>query len=179
MELRTFVKYVERQVLYKPFEPANLSKKSIMSLAEDFADEIGFKNGADVEPIVEKLGGRIQYIDLDQMYNLKSSFFLHNKNNFDILIPRYTGPIHDKFLIMREIGHYILHEPKEKAVSIKTPTCVEHETANYESFLFAYGFLVPEKRLQEEIKKNKIDNIHVVFGVYPETIKERLKDGDS
>ena len=45
---------------YKQPTPSGLSKEAVNSLAANMAHQLNYRPGGELEPIVEKLGGRIR-----------------------------------------------------------------------------------------------------------------------
>jgi hypothetical protein len=140
---------------YKEIEESNLSLKDIYLLAENLFNEFG--NGSnshfkkDIEDIVKSLGGIINYASLDDMINYIDSYCLINKKeDFNIILPRWTGPVTDRPLMIHGLASYIFNINEEKKKAKK-----EISIYNYESWLFTAGFFMPEILYEEQ--KNKLN----------------------
>jgi Zn-dependent peptidase ImmA (M78 family) len=129
---------------FLPAVACGAGKATIEAFATKFAHSMGYAPGDDLDPIVERLGGKIVYkgfADLDD--SAEASVRVWETGKFEIVLPDYTSPARDRFSIAHEIGHYVLHYPLVKAPMVAArygSTPVEWE-ANW----FAAGFLMPEQ----------------------------------
>lgn len=148
---------------YKPMEPSNVSKAEIFRFAEDLAKSIGFEPGADIRDVVTKNGGRIHCLGLHDLPDHDGTIYVHRKEDFDIIIPNFTGPLRDRFTIAHELGHYILHKPHEKSWAARSG---EPDRLEWEANWFAAGFLMPEGLFKEAMDKTtSIPALASQFGV--------------
>lgn len=134
---------------FSPAKACGAGKAAIEAFAAKFAQSIAYEPGDDLDPIVRRLGGTIVYksfADLDA--SSSASVRVWRKGKFEIVLPDYTGPTHDRFSIAHEIGHYVLHYPLVEGPMIAArygSTRVEWE-ANW----FAAGFLMPEPAFRRQ-----------------------------
>lgn len=126
---------------YKPAVACNVRKDVIDAFATDCAQKLGFAPGAELEPIVKKLGGRITYQSLDDVTKNDASIRVDSVDNFEIFLPDHTSWERDRFSIAHELGHYLLHFPM-----CKEPMVAQRFGSNrveWEANWFAAGFLMP------------------------------------
>jgi Zn-dependent peptidase ImmA (M78 family) len=131
----------------------NASKTTIEAFAADFARKVGYRPGAELEPVVAQLGGRIIYQTLaDLSRSPEASIRVFGDRKFEIYLPDYTSGERDRFSVAHEIGHYILHYPLANEPMIAArfgSTRVEWE-ANW----FAAGFLMPEAEFRKQFARH-------------------------
>jgi len=153
----------------------NYSKNAIDSLAAELAEALDFQPGGSLEQLVDKLGGRIHYQDLDDWRNSSDgSVVVKGKHDFDIYLSNFTGPLRDRFTIAHELGHYILHSKLgEKQIKVGRG---KSNRLEWEANWFAAGFLMPAKLFRSECEKNP-DRNHLasIFMVSPSAIDVRKK----
>ncbi len=130
---------------------SGFAKNVIYDIADYIANEMELEVGASMFDVVKKLKGNIQYQGYDDWLKSEDgSIIVRGKEDFDIYVSSFTGPLKDRFTIAHEIGHYFIHSQmgkipgRAKRFSGKIGTRVEWE-ANW----FAAGFLMPTS----EIKK--------------------------
>ena len=147
-------------------EETGLSWHQINEYAEDLAQRLYFKPGGNLKSIVEKLGGKIHYVDLDTWHRTDSgSVVVYKPQDFDIYISNFTTPLRDRFTVAHELGHYVLHSMfGEKS----TPMSVERHgntVVEREADVFAAAFLMPIGLIEESMES----------GVTPEEISRKFK----
>jgi hypothetical protein len=126
---------------HSPAEACNVRKDVIDTFAAKVAWKLGYTAGAALEPIVQRLGGRLTYQSLDDLTRSEASIRIDGPGNFEIFLPDHTSSERDRFSIAHELGHYFLHYPKRQGLMVAQrfgSTRVEWE-ANW----FAAGFLMP------------------------------------
>jgi len=140
------------QNIYKKAQPCNWSEKEIYDFAEEVAKELGYKYGEPLEPIVERLGGKIIYQDINEWYGTNSgSIVIDGKDNFTIYVSNFTSPLRDRFTIAHELGHYILHSGIGK-IPMRVPRSGKNQV-EFEANCFAAAFLMPANIFSEKLKK--------------------------
>ena len=134
--------------------PIKLGKKIISKFAEDMTQSLGFEIGSDLEVIVAKLGGKIQYQDIWELDSSESgSIVIESKNKFEITLAAHTSKARDRFTIAHELGHYFLHyrlpERAGKSVGSLRAARYGFDLAEMEANWFAASFLMPEQKYRE------------------------------
>jgi Zn-dependent peptidase ImmA (M78 family) len=153
-------------------EPTNLSKDRVEQYSGLVASTFEFKVGDDPILLVERLGGRIIYQDLDDWIEEGGSIFVHKTNDFDIFLPRYTHPLRDRFTIAHELGHYFLHASQGDTPIIayrNGSTRIEWE-ANW----FAAGLLMPKDKFVSAMRRlGDVRRVARWFGISPAAVEVR------
>lgn len=173
--------------------PTNASKKSIEAFAEKAASVLGYEIGGELEPIVNKIGGRVHY----QWYSLQETckidreipleisglatdhysgvVVVKGQNDFDILLSPHTGILRDRFTIAHELGHYFLHSQQGEIPLIAAR--LESDLAEWEANWFAAGFLMPEVKVREFCEEHSSDTFRgaACFQVSPQAFEVRVK----
>lgn len=148
---------------YSLMQPSNVLKSAIFEFAESLAESIGFQPGADIRDVVSKNGGRIHCLGLHDLHDHDGTIYVHRKEDFDIIIPNYTGPLRDRFTIAHELGHYILHKPHEESWAARSG---DSDRLEWEANWFAAGFLMPEGLFKKAMDKTtSIPALASQFGV--------------
>lgn len=136
-------------------KPSNLSKQSIYSLAETVAQNLDFKPGDDLIPIVSKLGGGVSYKDFWRLDAGDSgSLEIESDGKFTIFVAANTSSLRDRFTIAHELGHFILHFLWRNANSDDKIKCMNatrygSDRAEWEANWFAAAFLMPSQEFTE------------------------------
>jgi len=163
-------------------KPSNISKSAIYTLAANLARSLEYKPGDRLDPIVDKLGGKISYHDFWSLEDSTSgSIRIDGEGNFEIFLAAHTGPARDRFTIAHEIGHYILHYlwPKRRGENIGPLQAARYGTGRveYEANWFAAGFLMPEDLFRESFEKCDGDLVEIadMFGVSVSAATTRAK----
>src|SRR5436309_1823594 len=92
---REGITYVEGESI----PPSNLSKSTVEAFAADVTKILELGVGGDLSEAVQRLGGRIQYEDLGELLAEGGSIFVHQPNDFDILLPYFTNLRRDRFTV--------------------------------------------------------------------------------
>lgn len=147
---------------YVKAQPSNLNKDAIANLAKQVAGHVNYVAGGEMESVVSKMGGEIQYMDL---YGVgaggnsdSGSIQIDGFRKFKITLAHHTGVLRDRFTIAHELGHYVLHYlyPKQfqgqdlgKVMAQRYGSGLEETEAN----IFAACFLMPADEYKVEYKK--------------------------
>lgn len=96
---------------YKKCKPINASKKDIYEFARTIFNKLKNKvnDPADMYQIVDTIGGTLHSLELNRYDNTSGTIYINGKKDFDVIIPKYTSPVRDRFTLAHEIGHYFLH----------------------------------------------------------------------
>lgn len=134
--------------------PCRLGKSAISTFAEKLAQKVEFGLGADLEDLVGRLGGKIQYQDFWNLDSSESgSIVVFKESNFEITLAAHTSKERDRFTIAHELGHYFLHFrlPQSKGVAMGTLRAARYggDAAEIEANWFAASFLMPEREYKE------------------------------
>jgi Zn-dependent peptidase ImmA (M78 family) len=144
---------------------SNLSRNDVWRLAEKVASDLGVNVGAPLTPVVEKMGGKIEFKDVDDLQN-SGAIVIRDERDFTIFLPFHTGAKRDRFTIGHELGHYFLHYklPLVQDRPIKLPMKVSrygNDRTETEANWFSAAFLMPSKKFEEVFRHAKGDLIVV------------------
>lgn len=134
--------------MYNAPEASCLSKPAIDRLASGVARQLGFTPGDEIEPIVEKLGGHIEFRSLSEVADPSSgSIRINDDGTFVIFLPSHTGHLRNRFTIAHELGHLVVHFlwPRHQNKSVGPIEARRYGTGRveWEANWFAAGFLMP------------------------------------
>lgn len=143
---------------YSDPQPCNLSKTAVDGLAANVALQVGYSPGAELEPIVKGMGGRIAISGPSDIADASSgSIRIRGDQDFDILLARHTGLTRDRFTVAHEIGHFVLHYlwPKHRGILVGPVEAKRYGTGRveWEANWFAAGFLMPSSVFKQSFLK--------------------------
>ena len=177
-ELKQLIQNIadKKETSYSKPLPTQLSKDLIYmfgnSISKKYREENSITDtNINLRDFVLFAHGKIHCVDIDD-YAKSGSIYIHDKENFDIVLPMFTAPIRDRFTIAHEMGHYYLHSlagERKIWADRKGSGPVEWE-ANW----FAASFLMPRYL----IKKHKISTVSEMmdaFGVSSQAAELRLE----
>lgn len=143
--------------------PCFLTKREVEELAEQVGKLAGFEIGDDLTYIVERLGGRISYQNIDDWVDEDGSIFVHEEGDFDITLPHYTSPLRDRFTIAHELGHYFLHSNQGEIpiIAYRKGTGRLEWEANW----FAASLLMPRRDFEMALRGDSLAAVASQFGV--------------
>lgn len=152
---------------------SGLSRRAVDTLASDAALSLSYAPGAPLEPIVNRMGGRL-HIRNDASIFLR----VRAKHDFDVSIFRHTGPVRDRFMIAEALGHYVLHYLYPKEIKHADPGPIEapfYATGRlkWEAFWFASAFLMPAPLFRASCKEKSVHGVASEFGVAAESVERR------
>ena len=147
---------------YQKPKPIGVSAEAISVFAERIANALGLCPGAPLEPIIEQLGGKIQYLPINGDNSRKASITIEENGTFTIRLFSHIFPLQERMSIAHELGHLFLHS-KFGDVSLEAFRDVsnENELVESEAHRFAYAFLMPEKKVREEVEKVGKDSLKI------------------
>lgn len=167
-----------REDFEKP-EPINIPKRQIFSFAEAASKKLGLNPGESIEPIVSALGGKIDFLNIDDWVEEKSGTLeVYKDSKFTIYISSFTGPLRNRFTIAHELGHYFLHaRAGKKSIRVERRAGCS-DRLEWEANWFAAGFLMPESQFREMVVSydRDIDRIAAHFQVSNQAAATRMKD---
>ena len=124
--------------------PCNLRKSAVEDVALSIAKQLDFSPGGELESIVKKLGGRIEFLAWeDWLTHSHDTITIDGPGNFTIRLMWSDGPLRHRFTIAHELGHYFLHsrQGKDQIVAGRDGT---DRRVEWEANWFAAAFLMPE-----------------------------------
>lgn len=156
--------------------PIRASKIAISDYAEKVAIALAFKPGDPVEPLVARLGGKINYKNARVGDDKPESIVVSSQNDFIIFLPTMTSSARDRFTVAHELGHLFLHYPR---VASESPgqqmvatrwvddTDPEQQRAEWEANWFAAAFLMPKQAFVTALAQHggDIDEVAEIFAV--------------
>lgn len=139
------------------------------------ADKLAYQRGDDLEPLVKRLGGRIEFQQLADWVGDVDEIEVRGPSDFTIYLSHFSGPLRDRFTVAHELGHYFLHSSMgEQPVRVRRHgrNRVESE-ANW----FAAGFLMPKLEFAEQAAKcqNNAEHLAAIFRVSTQAAEVRLQ----
>jgi Zn-dependent peptidase ImmA (M78 family) len=119
-------------------------------MAAQFAGDMSFGPGGDIDAVVKNLGGKVTFQDFwDLDSTADGSIKIDAPREFEIFIAAHTAADRNRFTIAHEIGHYVLHyllplsENKEIG-KVQARRYGGKDRTEYEANWFAASFLMPE-----------------------------------
>jgi len=164
---------------YTEARPSNLTKTAVYSLAEYLRSQLNFMPGGDLNPVLERLGGRLQVRDFwDLNGNESGSIYIHAEGQFDVCVSSITSGRRDRFTIAHEIGHYVLHflylRQQGQVVERVFARRYGNSRQEWEANWFAAAFLMPEAPFRAAFTGD-ISAIAQQFGVSIKAAEVRAK----
>jgi Zn-dependent peptidase ImmA (M78 family) len=135
-----------------------LSKAAVDHIAANVAEHLSYQPGQELEPVVERLGGKIRIQDvLDFNRQSSGSIRIESQNHFQIILAAHTGPTRDRFTIAHELGHYFLHYIYPNQTGGRKVEKLEAQRygtgrVEWEANWFAAGFLMPANTFREQFR---------------------------
>lgn len=144
--------------------PTRLLKAKVHAFAEDVASRLKFKHSDAIEPLVVRLGGRIEYKTANiREDKLPESIVIRSVRDFTIFLPSITSAVRDRFTIAHELGHLFLHYTlasggRSGVIMIATRWVDERnealQRAEWEANWFAAAFLMPSEIFRSAFHAN-------------------------
>lgn len=163
-------------------EPCNAGRDAIESFAAEIASRAGLTPGAPLKPFVERLGGRLRYMDLSDTALVRSGAMqVHGPNKFEIYLSLDTPRVRNRFTIAHELGHYFLHYPmvreKHNTDEMFVARYGGNEAAEPEANCFAAGLLMPRDEFEKAARDFKADKARIAdhFDVSQEAVAIRMQ----
>lgn len=141
--------YVDTALHFQEPEPANVTKAAVDSFAAQVARTVGYTPGAELDTIVERLGGKIESDSWDVNSGSGSLEVLPGQDpRFIIRLPYFAGNVRNRFTVAHELGHFFLHSGGgAKAIKIAREGS---DRCEWEANWFAAGFLLPADRFRQD-----------------------------
>jgi hypothetical protein len=166
---------------YEQPKPCGVTAKEISAFAERIATALGFEPGSDLEPIVERLNGKIEYPSFTKGYSKIASITVEQGGKFTIRLPSLLFPLQKRMLIAHELGHLFLHSScGKKALEAFHDAEEKNEIVEAEAYEFAYGFLMPETLFSQAKERFCNDSIGLAahFMVPEPVVQQRMENLD-
>lgn len=149
-----------------------MTKEDVEKYARKVAGITKFATGDDPTEVVAQLGGRCKILDMSDWVEETGSIYVHREYDFDIILPRYTSPLRDRFTICHELGHFFLHSNMGEVPIVayrQGSTRIEWE-ANW----FAASLLMPKVEFLAALKEtDDLTRIAAKFKVSCEAARVR------
>jgi hypothetical protein len=155
-------------------EPADLSLDAIRNYAEKIGDHHGIYSAegfADVDALVNKLGGRVNFNDS------KESLHVNGVGDFTISLPRMTSARRDRFTLAHELGHYFLHYRYAKRRGVASFGRGARNLVETQANVFASSLLMPEVDFRQAFAQCHGDmwELSRIFDVSPAAAEVRAQ----
>jgi hypothetical protein len=160
-------------------KPCGATAEAISTFAEKIAGVLDFLPGAELEPVVERLKGKFEYLPFTEKNSRKASITVEKGGEFIIRLPFVLFPLQKRMLIAHELGHLFLHSHYGKvALEAFHDTEKQSEIVEDEAHEFACAFLMPTQRLRHVADVFKNDSIEVAaYFMVPEPVaRQRMID---
>ncbi|OAI66394.1 hypothetical protein RSP781_13890 [Ralstonia pseudosolanacearum] len=163
--------------------PLNMGPKQVAAIAEHIGEQVGYKAGGDLKELVQRMGGRVSYVDFWGGESTSSGSIEIRNNSFEIRLALDTGMMRDRFTIAHELGHYVLHYlyPNQKLGRNITWLVAERNGSGQvekEANWFAAAFLMPSAEYKEVFAKYDGDQVlisqHFQVSVQASTIRAKV-----
>lgn len=170
-----------------PPVPTRLLKAAVYDFAETLASRLKFRYSDAIEPLVVRLGGRIEYKTANiSESKLPESIIVRSFNDFTIYLPSITSAVRDRFTIAHELGHLFLHyqiaTSGSKDVAMVATRWVDEtnealKRAEWEANWFAAAFLMPSEDFRKiyDSTGQSIIATAAQFGVSPKAAEIRVQ----
>lgn len=163
---------------YPQAEPANLSKAQVHSLAEKFAELVGYKPGGNLNDVIEKLGGKVVVEDtLLTDPSRSGSLLVDAAGDFKIILPAHTSAMRDRFTLAHELGHYVIHylftRKEGRLMALRRGS----DRIEWEANWFAAAFLMSREAFSSAYARHgaNVDALASEFGVSASAAEIRVK----
>ncbi|WP_130472499.1 ImmA/IrrE family metallo-endopeptidase [Candidatus Magnetaquicoccus inordinatus] len=158
-------------------QPFGGTSKQIEQFAEQIAERLGYRPGDDLIPLVQRLGGRIEYQELQELERDDGSIRVNGSRDFVIKLASFTGPMRDRFTIAHELGHFFLHSLFGQVRILMKRSRSANSILEWEANWFAAGFLMPETLFRDKCMEysNKIVDVAAFFLVSEDAVRVRMK----
>lgn len=167
--------------------PTHLYKAKVHAVAENAASRLKFKAGDAMEPLVVRLGGRIEYKTAEVSEGkLPEAIIVRAMSDFTIFLPSVISVVRDRFTIAHELGHLFLHYPlvsagQPGAIMVATRWVNKDDEdllrTEWEANWFAAAFLMPDAEFKRvhECNGGRIELTARYFAVSPKAAEVRAQ----
>lgn len=173
-------------MIYLPPQPTNVLKERVHAFAEQVAARLAFEAGDPIEPLVVRLGGKLQYKNATGS-EPPDSIVVEPTKKFRIFLSSMTSAERDRFTIAHELGHFFLHFPivsrSSPEAGMKATRWVDENDpvqrrAEWEANWFAGAFLMSSSAFLLFFEKFEGDlaRLALKFGVSGKAAEVRAKN---
>jgi hypothetical protein len=157
---------------YEQPKPCGASAEEISVFAGKIAKALNLQSGSDLEPVIEHLNGKIEYLPFSGRGSKQASITVEEGGKFIIRLTPILFPLQKRMSIAHELGHLFLHSRYgEVALQAYHDTEEENELVEDEAHEFACEFLMPAKLLRRIAKCFDNDSIKVAaYFMVPEPV---------
>jgi hypothetical protein len=173
---------------YKQMTEKGLDLSQAYAAGEQNAKEVKMSATSSLCDFVRSTGGEIHYIDFAQFQKFygntvfddksrklkffENSIYVHDENNFDIVLSMCGAGSEQRYTIAHELGHYALHSGIGKCFALRRGDGAIEKEAH----CFALGFLLPTELFEDACKKYNKDcyELSVKFLLPISVIKSRM-----
>ena len=153
-------------------DPLGLTPKQIHVIAEAFAQEVDFQLGDRIEPLIGRLGGRIQYHDLRDSLEDVPTIEVLGPQIFTVHTAGYLGPERIRVQLGIDLGIYVMHS-KRGEVPLVSGNRYTFDPARREAFQFSSAFWMPTKKFLEVYGKRSPSQVASIFLVTESMVLNR------
>jgi len=167
-----------KDISCKQPKPCRATVREISIFAEKIANALALSPGADLEPIIERLNGKIEYLPFTERRSKQASITVKKGGEFTIRLHPFLFPLQKRMSIAHELGHLFLHSRYgEVALQAYHDSEEENELVEDEAYEFACEFLMPKKSLRKVAKCFNNDTVKVAaYFMVPEAVVwQRIK----
>jgi predicted transcriptional regulator len=168
----------EMSTVYEQPKPCGATAEEISLFAEKIAKFLKLKPGADLEPVVRCLNGKIEYLPFTNERNSRqASIIVEKGGEFTIRLIHVLFPLQSRMSIAHELGHLFLHSRYgEVALQAYDDTKEKDELVENEAYEFACGFLMPAKLFSKAIQAYDKDSVGIAayFMVPEPVVRQRM-----
>lgn len=168
-----------------PAQAAGLAVSDIEKIADYIRTAFKPFGTSDMHGLITHLGGKIKISDPEHhQFDVHGTLEVRSNSDWTIYLPRHTGPLHDKFTLAHELGHFILHSLMGEKPLMASRTFRLNQApapAEVEADVFALALLMPKRLIVSAIKKygNSSGALSAVFGIHSSLVEIRLKSIES
>jgi len=156
-------------------QPCWASTDRISRFANAVREKAEFEIGALVSQVVNRFGGELHMLSVEELAQEDGAIYVHDRCDFDIIIPDFTSPKRDQFTIAHELGHYFLHSLQgQRRIVAARVVSGRRGRAEWEANWFAASLLMPEVEFRDAVQEDP-DAVTLAarFGVSAEAAEVR------
>lgn len=162
---------------YEGPKACGLDSNAIASFAEEIASTMKFHPGGDMEELVRRLNGKIEYCPPNKDLFKVASITVKEGGAFIIRLSALLFPLQKRFSIAHELGHLFLHSHYGQ-YPIEAYHDLERENTQVENEAdeFACELLMPSKAFKNVVRQLGKDSTKIAaFFMVPEPlVRQRM-----
>jgi Zn-dependent peptidase ImmA (M78 family) len=176
MKISEYKHFLKMKQSYKEMQPANIKRSAIAKYAEEMAKEIKLTTDTSLFDVVKRNDGKVHLFGVLDLEAEDGTLFVHKDRTFDVLVPQWQGPISDRFYLAHELGHYIMHCPKDETVEGYWTNYRNDTRLDCEANWFALSFLIAEEDFRTSLEKGMNDFSLSAHFLVPTYVIEAYKE---